>query len=450
MLNSTRLLQDPRIKQAHDLIKAALKDHTESVNAIKSADPSLKSVYEAQLTEYGKLRGAPLWYPYLGSGLGHGAFVELADGSVKLDFIGGIGVHYFGHSHPEIVSHSFYAALSDIVMEGNLQQNEDAFRLTRKLVEVSGLPHCFLSSSGAMANENGLKVALQSRFPANRILAFERTFAGRTLALAQITDKAAYREGLPEMLAVDHVPFFDAADPENSTRRTLETLEKLIRRHPKGYAAMMIELVQGEGGFYAGDKVFFHRVIDLLKAHNIAIFVDEVQTFGRTTSLFAFQHFGLEGKVDIVSIGKLSQICATLYTNEIAPRSGLLSQTFTASVAAIRAAEWVIETLVGKGFYGEEGRIAAIHNRFRSGLEKLQKAYPDTIKGPFGLGGMIAFTYKSGDPKETLALTHKLYEKGLIVFINGTNPTRVRMLPPIMTVTDAQIDTAMEIIASCL
>lgn len=450
MLKAKHFLNDPRIEQAKTLVLEALKDHQQEMTGPHPKDEALEKEYNALLASFAALRGNTLWYPYLGSGFGKGALVELLDGSVKYDFISGIGVHYFGHSHPEIIETSFLGALSDTVMEGHLQQNKDAADLSKLLIEKSGLAHCFLSSSGAMANENALKIAFHKRAPAHRVLAFEGAFTGRTLALAQITDKAAYREGLPENLMVDHIPFYDSKDPIKSRERTLKALEKVLKRHPGLYAVMIIELIQGEGGFYTGDKAFFHQVIDLLKEHKVAVFIDEVQSFGRTPSLFAFQHFELEGKVDIVTIGKLSQICATLFTQEFCPKPGLLSQTFTASVTAIRAALYIIKTLSEKNFYGPSGRIEKIHHRFKTALENLQKKYPEKINGPWGLGAMIAFTYKTGDYKETIDFAKKLFDEGLIVFINGTNPTRIRMLPPALVITDDEIDSAFRIIATCL
>src|SRR5436190_703501 len=138
-----------------------------------------------------------------GSGFGSGCLVELADGSVKYDMISGIGVHGLGHGNPILVAAGLEAALQDTVMQGNLQQNVESARLSRELLDVARaeggqrLAHVFLSSSGATANENALKILFQKKSPASRLRAFEHAFAGRTMALAPITDKAAYRAGLP-------------------------------------------------------------------------------------------------------------------------------------------------------------------------------------------------------------------------------------------------------------
>lgn len=450
MLSSEKFQQDPRLKKAKDLILETLNDHQELFKGPLPANPATKIYYDNLIKDFSELRGNSLWYPFIGSGFGKGALVELLDGSVKYDFISGIGVHFFGHSSPLIIESSLEAALSDTVMEGHLQQNVDSIDLSQLLVDESGLSHCFLTSSGVMANENALKIALQKKFPAKRILAFDRCFVGRTLAISQITDKPQYREGLPAGLRVDYIPFYDASKPEESINEALKAIKKAIYRYPNEHAVMILEMVQGEGGCYPGSPAFFKSIVTLLKENEIPVFVDEVQTFGRTPSLFAYRHFGLEIEVDIVTIGKLSQVCATLFKSEFAPKPGLLSQTFTGAVSAIRAAYVIIEKLRREGYYGEEGRMQEIQNRFKARFEEIQFRHPQKISGPWGIGAMVAFTYKEGDAKETNDLAKRLYEAGLITFVAGSSPTRIRMLPPALVLKDHEIDEACGIIESCL
>ena len=336
------------------------------------------------LADFARYRGGSLWYPYIGSGFGKGALVELADGSIKYDFICGIGPHYFGHNHPMIVDANVEAAITNTVMQGNLQQNVDSLELTEMLVKLSKLDHCFLSSSGAMANENALKIAFQKNTPAYRVLAFDKCFVGRSLAASQITDKAAYRDGLPQFLHVDYVPFFDPRRPEESIRLSVETVKKYIHRYPKQHAIMCFELIQGEGGFFAGTKEFFTEIMSVLKDNGIAVFADEVQSFGRTTELFAYQYFGLQEFVDIASIGKLSQVCATLFTKAYQPKPGLLSQTFTSSTSAIRSSRVILNELIHGGYYGAQGKIAALHKYFEERLEKVSSRHPKLLQGTVG------------------------------------------------------------------
>src|SRR5688572_17605068 len=162
-LTAQSLVEDPRVAQAKSLLAQALADHQRRITAIRPADPELKIGYDDLCKQFAQARGGPLFFPYLGSGVGHGALVELADGSVKLDMISGIGVHYLGHSHPLLLAAGIDAALRDTVMQGNLQQNVECVKLAQTLIDFANrdqnnkrLPHCFFTSSGAMANENAL------------------------------------------------------------------------------------------------------------------------------------------------------------------------------------------------------------------------------------------------------------------------------------------------------
>ena len=449
-LAASALHADKRIAEAKHLLNEAVSDHQKRINGVRPPIGSLKQSYKELLESMEAYRGGKLWFPFLGSGFGKGALVELADGSVKYDFICGIGVHFWGHSHLDLLDAAIDAALSDTIMQGNLQQNIDSVELSALLAKSSGLPHCFLTTSGAMANENALKVAFQKHYPAKRILAFEQCFAGRTLTLSQITDKAAFREGLPHNAFVDYVPFFDAAFPEESTKRAVETLKKYIARYPKEHALMCFEFILGEGGFYAGNEDFFKALMQILKENHIAIFADEVQSFGRTQELFAFQKFNLQSYIDIASIGKLSQVCATFFTSEYKPKPGLLSQTFTGSTSAIKSALVILDGLLNDGYFGPEGKIQKLHLHFSKQLEALSKRYPHLIQGPFGVGCMVAFTPYDGSPEKVTDFVHRLFNAGVMGFIAGKNPTRVRFLIPAGALTLEDIDNAMKIIEQTL
>jgi 4-aminobutyrate aminotransferase-like enzyme len=443
VLKADRLLNDPRVKEAKKLLLEALRDAKNQFHGIEA--PQHQEEHSKLLQEFASVRGTPLFFPYIGSGLGKGCLVELTDGSCKYDLITGIGVHYFGHSSEEVVSASIDAALSNTLMQGNLQQNRDALELAKLLCKLSDFDHCFLTTSGAMACENALKICFQKKFPASRILAFERCFAGRTLTLAQITDKPLFREGLPATVRVDYIPFFDPQNPIESTKRALDTLKSHIKRYPKQHALMCMELVQGEGGFWTGSQSFFKSIIEVLKAHNIAVMADEVQTFARTESLFAYQYFDLDGLIDVVTIGKLSSACATLYTNEFTPTPSLLSQTFTASTGAIRIGKMTIEHALSHNFFGPTGKIHKLYEAFTEGLHKLHEKY-GCLHGPYGLGSMIAFTPFEGDDVHVRAFVQKLFANGVISFVAGSNPTRVRFLLPVGCMTIDDIDPIMKII----
>lgn len=449
-LKAVQFQKDPRVNEAKQLLLQALTDHQKSIVSVEPPHKDLIVSYQEILNAFANYRGAKLYFPYIGSGFGKGALVELLDGSIKYDLISGIGPHYWGHNHPDLLVAGIDASLSDTVMQGHLQQNVDTIYLSSTLCKASGMDHCFLSSSGAMANENALKIALQKKYPAPRILAFEKCFMGRTLALSQITDKPGFREGLPSTIAIDYIPFYQPHQPEESTQRTLTVLKKHLMRYPKQHAVMCFELVQGEGGFHTGTTEFFKSLMTVLKEHNIAIFVDEIQTFGRTPALFAYQYFGLEEYVDIVSIGKLAQVCATLFKADFKPRPGLLSQTFTSSTSAIKASQLILKKLIEGDFFGPEGKIAKIHAHFVSHFESLRQHYPESIQGPYGLGAMIAFTPFKGESQKVTQFVQELFQAGIISFVAGDSPTRIRFLPPIEALTFEDIDTIREILEEAL
>lgn len=444
------LFDDPRVQRAKQLILEALHDHQQKIQAIAPPNPQLKEAYDKLLSEYEQLRGGKLWYPLLGSGIGNGVFVELADGSIKYDMIDGIGVHWFGHSPPQLVEANLEAAISNTVMQGNLFQNWDSVELARILTKHSQLEHCFFSSSGVMANENALKLAFQKNYPASRILAFDRCFAGRSTTLSQVTDKPSFREGLPSTIYVDYIPFYDPEQPSESIQKAVESLKKHIKRYPKQHAAMLFEFVQGEGGFYAGDTAFFLPLLEILKSEGIAIIADEVQTFGRTSKLFAYQHFKLEKLIDIATIGKLSHVCATLFTEAFKPRPGLLSQTFTSSTSAIKTALVILKELIHGDYFGDQGKNNYIQEHFAKNFDAIAKKHPGFIKGPYGIGSMIVFTPFKGESQHTIRFSQALFKAGVISFIAGTDPTRIRFLVPAGSIKAQDIDAVTSIIEQTL
>jgi acetylornithine aminotransferase len=454
-LLSEKFFKDPRVVQAKQLIRDALAESQKMIQGPKEAAAELTQKYQNNIAEFQKLRGGSLFFPYLGSGLGKGALVELADGSIKYDFITGIGVHVMGHSHDGLMQASLDGALADTIMQGNLQQNTPSLDLCRLLVNTANrhsqkFAHCFLSSSGVMAGENALKIAFQKKSPAHRLLAFNHCFMGRTMALSQATDKPSYRHGLPTTLNVDYVPFYDENHPKTSTDQAVATLKEHLKRYPGQHAAMSFELVQGEGGFHVGHRDFFVSLMSVLKEHGVAILVDEVQTFLRTTEPFAFQYFGLDDYVDIVWVGKSSQVCATIFSADFNPKPGLLSQTFTASSTAVASALYILPYFLDGHFYGKSGKIAKLHDHFVGKLKMLAAQKPHLVRGPFGLGAMVALTPLDGTEATVKALVNKLFNNGVMTFSAGHDPARLRFLMPFGAVTTADIDAVVVILEKTL
>ncbi len=447
---------DPRLEKAKKLIQEALSEHSGHIKGVKPANPELKESYDTLLKKMAEYRGGALFYNYLGSGIGNGPFVELADGSVKYDFITGIGVHYMGHSHPGVIDAQINGAISNTVMNGHLQQNQDTAGLLELFSKEAckygaGVKNVFLSTSGAMANENAFKIIFQKRYPAARFFAFEKCFAGRTLGMAWVTDKAAYRAGLPKTIDVDYIPFYCETDHKGSIELAVKAMKKQMARFPGQHAGFIMEVIQGENGSWVGNTEYFEALIKVCKENNISVLIDEVQSFGRTTELFAFQYFKLDKLVDVVAVGKNSQVCATLFTDDHKPKPGLMSQTFTGSSSQIAASHYVINQIVTGGYLGENGKIMKLHARFKHNLEKISKKHPDKLHGPYGIGAMVAMTVFGGDEPKSKAFTIKLFENGVLSFMASGHPTtRVRFLMPVMVTEEKHIDEVCEIIEKTL
>lgn len=454
-LIADRLQADPRVQQAEELLKSALLDAQAEIQGVQPADPQLRTDYQNLLERLSEARGGAPYFPYLASGIGKGPWVELADGSIKLDFITGIGVHGLGHSHPRLLQAGLSAALCDTVMQGNLQQHRPSLLVAERLLQLANthgaaLEHCLLTTSGAMANENALKIAFHHRAPADRILALDDCFAGRTLATAQITDRPQYRIGLPTAITVDFIPPEDREHSQASQQRSLDALDKLLKRHPGKYAALWLELVAGEGGYYPGCTEYFRKLIHRVKQDNVLVIFDEVQTFGRLSEPYAFQHFGLDEHAELVTVGKITQLCATLYKPELKPNGPLLSQTFTAASSAIAASLATLDELESTNCFGEAGRNNELHAYFAHQLAALSKDYPGKISGPFGCGMMIALTPGDGSAEYAKNLVHALFDAGLMSFVAGSTPARVRFLPPPAVTEKQHVDLAIEIMRKVL
>jgi acetylornithine aminotransferase len=448
-LAAENLKHDPRVAEAKKLLAAALQQHASTLDQVRPARADRVESYAEMLARLTATRGGAPFFPYLASGIGNGPWVELGDGSVKLDFIGGIGVHGLGHSHPALLQAGIDAALEDTVMQGNLQQHPASVRMCERLLALATaggaeLDHCLLTTSGAMANENALKVALHAKSPADRILAFDNAFAGRSLAMASLTDRPKYRDRLPVVLDVDYLPFLRHDQPERSTRWAVDELHRLLRRHPGRYAAFWAEPVAGEGGYYPGSHEFFAALCGPLRDAGIPIVFDEVQSFSRLSRPFAFQHFGLDQWADIVTVGKITQVCATLFRGSMKPESPILSQTFTGSSSAIAAGLAVLDTLESQGCFGEQGSNLSLHREFAERLESLGREFPSMVSGPFGAGMMIAWTPGDGSFDVAKRIVDVMFEEGLMGFLCGGNPSRVRFLPPPGATTTAHIDAAIE------
>jgi 4-aminobutyrate aminotransferase-like enzyme len=437
------LLEAPRVREAARALIEALHEEIQE----RELNPG---AYDRAVREIQRLRGRPLIYPALSGGVGRGARVRLANGLSVLDFAGGIGVYGLGHSDPDLLETAVAAAAGDAVFQGHLLPGPEYLRLTKALLRHAGprIKHAWLSVSGAMANENALKLILQKHAPANRIVVFERGFAGRTLALAELTDKPGFREGLPLRGNALYVPFYDPEDPD-STGKTLAALDAHLARYPGRVAGMLFELIQGEGGVHTAPREFFAALMQRCAEAGLAVWVDEVQTFARTGELFAYRSLELEAWVDVATAGKMLQGSAVLFTRAYNPRPGLVAGTYAGSTVGMAVGARIIERFETEGYLGPEGRIAVLGRRFERRLEALRKRMPRAIGARSGIGAIQAFVPFDGSAPVASAVLAAAFEEGLMAFSAGANPTKIRMFLPVNT-TDEELEAGFTMLEKAM
>lgn len=421
---------------------------SEKITGVQKASENVTEEYQKQLDEIGKYRGRPLYWQYISSGLGRGPYVACQDGSVKLDLINGIGVHLLGHSHPRVLAAGVRGALQDTVNQGHLQPGEEYIEMSRKLVSLaknSRLKHVWLSTCGTMANENALKMARQKNSPAKYVISMENAFSGRSTMMAEITDNPDYKQGLPSYNEVLRIPFYDKFNPR-SRELSLSALREHIAKFPGQIATFCFEPMLGEGGYRSAPLDFFIPLFEECRKNKIAIWADEVQTFLRTGEAFAFQTMGFGEYIDLCTIAKTAQVAATLYTEEYNPKPGLIAGTFAGASSALEAGIAVIDEMTSGGYFGANGRIQKIHQKFINELKKSSEgACRGLLEDPDGLGLMIAVTPFSGDKDKVNQLIKVLFKNGLMCYTCGKKPLRLRFLVPAI-IEDKDIEIAVQII----
>lgn len=445
-----QLSSSAKINELVEGLVREVQNLSEGIKGVRPAPSANEARFAGLIDKTNQLRGRPLFYNYIGSGLGRGPYVELEDGSVKLDLINGIGIHIMGHSHPRVIKGALTGALSDIVMQGHLEPNTEYSRLSAKLVDLarknSRLRHVWLTTCGTMANENALKIVRQKKTPARMIITFKDEFAGRSTMMAEITDNPAFKQGLPEYHEVLRIPFCNKFDDAVCGKachkdRVVTQLKEYVAQHENNISCFVFEPMLGEGGYRTACRDFFPAILGFLKERKIPIWADEIQTFSRTGNFFAYETYGFGDLVDVVTIAKTAQVGATFYTEEFNPQPGLIAGTFAGSTAAMSAGLAILEELESGGFMGAGGKIDQIHNEFVGMLNRLNET---TCKGLLrdagGLGLMVAVTPLDGSQAKQQQLLKALFKNGLIAFGCGRNPYRLRFLiPAIMRSEDISV-----------
>ena len=214
-------------------------------------------------------------------------------------------------------------------------------------------------------------------------------------------------------------------------------------------AGMLFELVQGEGGFHTAPREFFAALMERCRAARLAVWVDEIQTFGRTGELFAYRTLDLERYVDVATAGKMLQGSAVLFSRAYRPRPGLVAGTFAGSSVGMAVGARIIERLEEEGYLGVEGRLAVLARRVERRFEALARRMPEAVGERSGLGAMQAFVPFDGSAQVARAVVEAAFKEGLLVFTAGSQPTKIRLLLPVNT-TDEELESGFTMLEKAL
>jgi 4-aminobutyrate aminotransferase len=394
-----------------------------------------------------------------------GSMVEDVDGNVFLDCAAGIAVNSTGHSHPDVVRAIVEQANRFLHMSGTDFYYEPQVQLAEELAALApftGPARSFFGNSGTEAIEACIKLARYATKRPN-IIAFLGGFHGRTLgALALTASKTVQREGFgPLMPGVFHAPFADCyrcpvgLEPDSCAAECLDYIEHQLFLQlvsPDEVAAVVVEPIQGEGGYAVAPTQFMERLRALTKARGILIVADEVQSgMGRTGKMFAIEHSGVEP--DIVAIAKgiasgLPLGVATARREIMTWPAGTHASTFggnpVSCVAALATIKLLKERLTANA--------ADVGAYLMAGLKNLMDKHP-VIGDVRGRGLMIGVelvrdrTTKERATEERNAVVVNAFKRGLLVLGAGRNV--VRFSPPLV-LTREQADIAITIFDEAL
>lgn len=390
-----------------------------------------------------------------------GCYIYTEDGRKVLDFASGVAVNNLGNKNKR-VAEAIKKQLDTMIHVGhNVVYNESYVQLAEKLVELTGGDtKVYFSNSGAEANEGAIKLA---KYVTERpgIIAFTNSFHGRTIGCVSVTgSNSAYRKNYEPLLPAVywaqyancyHCPFHQEKGKCNMecVKQFDDIFHNLI--DPESVAAIMLEPVQGEGGYIVPPKAFLEGIRKLCDDYGIMLIFDEVQTgIGRTGELYAYQTFGV--KPDILTSAKALgggiPLSAVIAKKEIMDKwpAGAHGGTFGGNPLACCAA---LETLA----VIEEDRLLENCRKmgayFMDRLNALREKYPEFIGEVRGVGLMIGMelTDKDGSPNEVLTsrVKAKALDKNLLLLTCGNRHNVVRFIAPLI-VTEKEIDIAVEII----
>jgi 4-aminobutyrate aminotransferase len=402
-----------------------------------------------------------------------GPFCTDVDGNVLMDFTSHVAAAPLGYNNPTLMERlrefdlvdPLKVAGQDFYVAGghHLPESQDVpgpaglmDRLTR-LTEHYGMDTVFLSNSGAEAVENAIKVSYDVSGGAKHGVTFEGAFHGRTLgALSLNRSKEKYRRHFPEVAGIVDVPycddrtctpetcscgfFFGAAgdEPESRLRRKLDP----DRGHlpPEEVAYLVVEPVQGEGGYRFPSEAFTDEVAALADEHDLTVIADEIQTgLGRTGEWWASDHSALEP--DLICSAKALRVGATVGREELFPdEEGRLSSTWGAGdlIAAAQGALTI-------DIIEEEGLLANATARGRQFVERLEDADRAVVEDVRGLGLLLAVEFDTKDRRD--AVQEAALARGLLTL--GCGHETLRVLPP-LDVTAREVDLGADLLVRAI
>ena len=387
---------------------------------------------------------------------GRGATLTDVDGNTFIDFTGGVGCLNVGHSNPQVVAAAQEQLSRFSHTDFTIVPYEVYISLAERLCELAPMAKpakAAFFNAGAEAVENAIKFA---RIHTGRpgVVAFEGGFHGRTLLALSLTSKThPYKAGLgPFAPEVYRVPFPNEYRGP-SAAEALEALERALVTQvaAENIAAIVLEPVQGEGGFVVAPPEFLRGVREICDEHGIVLVVDEVQTgFARTGRMWAIEHSGVEP--DLITVAK--SIAAGLPLSGVigraeimdAPGDSAIGGTYVGNPVAQAAALAVLDVIEEEGLVA---RADAIGETIRGRMLGWQERW-DAIGDVRGLGAMLAIELVSdrGSKAPDAEIASKIVEeaaaRGLLLLKSGIYSNCIRVLCPLV-LSDAELDEALDV-----
>ena len=393
-----------------------------------------------------------------------GSEITDVEGKRYIDFAGGIAVLNTGHLHPKVKA-AVIAQMENFSHTCiQVTPYESYVRLAERLnaiVPVRGPAKTVFLTTGAEAVENAVKIA-RAHTGRPGVIAFSGAFHGRTLLGMALTGKVVpYKVGFGPMPAdIYHLPF-PVAYHGKEVAATLDAIETLFKADidPARIAAIIIEPVQGEGGFYQAQPELMQGLRAICDKYGILLIADEVQTgFARTGKMFAMEHTGVQA--DLVTMAKslaggfpLSAVSGTAAIMD-SPHPGGLGGTYGGSPLGCAAANAVLDVIEEEGLCA---RADAIGDLIVRRIKEMQgsNSLPGVIGDIRAVGGMVAMELVAGgdadrpDPDLTRALVARAAEKGLVLLSCGVRGNVIRFLCP-LTTSDALVEEGMGLLGEAL